>query len=203
MCLGAADPRKREQVVDQAAHPICRFQDHRQVSLTLFIERCSRALAQKLGKTCHVAKWGTQVVRYGIGKGFQLLVAGFERSGTFCKLLVERLHLFLPALSCGDVVAGFKDRDRAVLLITPQGPPARHDHLDAVRLGVREFALPSIRLQQLFPNFLERLWENGAQEIRGSLANRFLLCPSVEFFRAPIPVGDDRIHVPDEDGIVR
>src|SRR5208337_4459170 len=142
-------------------------------------------------------------MRYGIGKGFQLLVAGFERGGTFCKLPVERLHLLLPALSCGDVVAGFEDRDRAALLITPQGPPARHDHLDAVRLGVREFTLPSIRLQQLLPNFLERLWENGAQELPGSLANRFLLRPSVELFRASIPVGDDRIHIPDEDRVVR
>ena len=28
-CLGTTDSRKREQVVDQGAHPICRFQDQR------------------------------------------------------------------------------------------------------------------------------------------------------------------------------
>ena len=97
----------------------------------------------------------------------------------------------------------FKDRDRTALFITPQGPPARHDHLGAVRLGVREFALPSIRLQQLLPNFLERLRKNRVQQIPRSSANRLLSCESVEFFCSSIPVGDDRIHIPHEDGVVR
>ena len=33
--LGAADSRKGKQIVDQSAHPICRFQDHGEVALAL------------------------------------------------------------------------------------------------------------------------------------------------------------------------
>src|SRR2546422_51512 len=135
-----------------------------------------------------------QVVRYGIGKRFQLLVTGLERCRSLCEFPIERLNLLLPALSPGNVVAGFENCDGAILLITAQRPSARYDHLRAVGPSALQFAFPAVRLLEFRLNLINRFREDRAQQFHRRFPERLGLFPAIEFLSASIPISNDGIH---------
>ena len=116
MCLGAADSRECEQVVDQTAHARCRLADHRQVALARRIEGRSGVLLKQLGKACHVPQRRAQVVRYGVGEGLELLVARIELHGALGKFVIELPNFVLSPFALGEVVVRFHDGGLAVLV---------------------------------------------------------------------------------------
>src|ERR1700677_5148113 len=95
-----------------------------------------------------MAQRRTQVVRYRISKGLQLLVLGLQLSRSVCQFLVESANLILATLPVCDVVVRFHDGRRLALFAAPQRPSARNYHFSSIGLGVLELALPASGPQQ-------------------------------------------------------
>src|ERR1700693_5656377 len=96
-----------------------------------------------------MAKGRAEVMRYGIGKCFQFLIAGLKLSGSFSKFLVERANLMLAPMALSDIVVGFQNRNCLPLLVSTQRPPAGHHHAASICLGVLNLAFPAAADQQL------------------------------------------------------
>ena len=76
--LGPADSREGQQIVDESAHALGRFQDQRHVPPALVVEPPGGALLEQLGIAGHVPEGRPQVVGDRIGERLQLLVGGLE-----------------------------------------------------------------------------------------------------------------------------
>ena len=84
-----------------------------------------------------------------------------------------------------------------------QRPPARHSALRPVAFRVDEFAFPTACTEQPRSDFFEGLGEDRPQQLMSVLAGRLLSRPPVQLFRAVIPIGDEVVHAPHENHIVR
>src|SRR6266508_912274 len=73
----------------------------------------------------------------------------------------------------------------------------------AVALRVYELSFPAARPEQLRIDLFEPCGKDRLRELVSDLADSLLTLPSVEFFRATVPEGDDVIHVAHEDRVVR
>jgi len=89
-----------------------------------------------------------------------------------------------------------------LLLIAAQGPSARHDHFSSVGFRVLEFTFPTPSPQKFCPDVIARRRKNGPQKVMRALSNRLLRRPPIQLLRSPIPIGDDVIHISDEDRVV-
>ena len=102
-----------------------------------------------------------------------------------------------------DVVIGLERTDRLPRLVPLQRPPARHGHTRAISPGVDEFPLPTARAEQRCGDLFERRREDRVQQLVSDLADRLIPLPAVQLLGATIPVGDDVVHVADEDRVMR
>ena len=91
--LGATDPGKRQQIVDQRAHPLRRFEDHRHLSLALSSSARPGTFLEQLGEPGDVTNGRAQVMRDRIGKGFQFPVDGFELGRSCREFIVQDANL--------------------------------------------------------------------------------------------------------------
>ena len=109
----------------------------------------------------------------------------------------------LGPLALGDVVVRLEDRRGLAGCPAPQGPSTGHHDRRPVAPRVHELAFPASGARQLGHDLGERGGEDGLHAGMGHRADRLRLRPPVELLRAAIPVGDDVLLVPDEDGVVR
>src|SRR5260370_8470236 len=126
--FGPPDSGKGEEVVDEVPHALGSFHNHRHVTLALRAQTCARSLVQELREPGHMAQRRAEVVGYGIGERFELLVAGLELDGTLSKFFVERPNFLLATLPLRDVIVVFHDRTGPLPVIPPQRPSARHSY---------------------------------------------------------------------------
>ncbi len=68
---------------------------------------------------------------------------------------------------------------------------------------MNELPLPPASADQLLRDLFERLGESRVQELVGDLPESLVVRPSIQGPGSAIPVGDDVVHVSDEDGVVR
>src|SRR5882724_3271236 len=141
-------------------------------------------------------------MRYGISKCFQFLINGLKVRSPFSKFFVECTNLQLPPLAIGDVIVGFQNRSRPPVLVSPQGPSARHYHLGSVSPGLFELTVPTVGTQQLRANLLNRRWKSSPQKLVSTLPGRFLRRPAIQLLCSSIPISDDVTHITDENGVV-
>ena len=181
--FGASDPGEGEKIVDQIAHLLGRFKEHRHVAAALLVEDRGRVLLQELGIARHVAKRRPQVVRGGISERFQLLVARFQLAAPPLEVGIELPDPLLPALALGDVVVGREDRDRAILLVATERPAGRDDHLRSIRFRLRELALPAPGADQLRVDPLERHREDRLEQLVRGFPDRLFGRPSEQLLR--------------------
>ena len=106
-------------------------------------------------------------------------------------------------LALGDVVVRLENRRGPAGRATPQGPATGHHDRCPVASRVKELAFPSPGPRQLGHDIGERGREDGPHPGVGHRADRLRLRPPVELLGAAVPVGDDVLLVPDEDGVVR
>src|ERR1700724_2702494 len=71
-----------------------------------------------------------------------------------------------------------------------------------VLIDANELAFPTAATQQLRHYPLSRYWENRFQQLASNLAFGLFCGPPVQLLRAPIPIGDDSIHVAHEYGVM-
>src|SRR5258705_2232656 len=93
--LGTPDPGKAQQIIDQSSHRLSGFQDVFQVAISFFVQCGSRLLLQQLSIADDMAKRRAQVMRYGIGERFQLLVRHLQLERVFCQLFLGFEKTFL------------------------------------------------------------------------------------------------------------
>src|SRR3954462_11334166 len=103
----------------------------------------------------------------------------------------------------GDVVVRLEDSYRLFRFIALQRPSTRYRDLGAIAAGMNQFSFPPASLEQDGIYFLERRWEGGLGEFVSDTADGLFARPTVAFLGASIPVGDNVVHVADEDGVVR
>ena len=84
-----------------------------------------------------------------------------------------------------------------------QRPSARDRYWSSIAARVNQFSFPAASLKQFGVYFLERLRESCLRELVRDATESFRPRPAVAFFRTAIPVGDDVVHVANEDGIMR
>ena len=77
----AGDAREAEQVVDQLPHALRGVADPVQIVVALLVQLIGITGQQGGAKAVHGAQRGAQVVRDGVGEGFQFLVGGLELGG--------------------------------------------------------------------------------------------------------------------------
>src|ERR1700733_4187855 len=150
-----------------------------------------------------MAKRGAQIMRYGIGKGFQFLIDGLKLNRSFSAFLVEFAYLLLPPLALRDIVVGFVDRDGDNSLVPLRSPLDGHHHAGSISLGLLKFALPSACPEKIGRDVVERRRKNRPQEIVRAHSDRFLRRPPVQLLSAAIPVCNDVAHVTDKNRVMR
>jgi len=105
--LPTPHPRKGEDVVDQRAHAPGRVGYGAHVVPTFFIEVCLGSLFEQADKSVDVAQRRAQVVRDGVGKGFEFPVRQLQLSGALdnalFEFLIELANLFFGVLAVGDI----------------------------------------------------------------------------------------------------
>src|SRR5690606_42001578 len=85
----AAEPREREQLVDQGAHPRRFRTDDVELALRLRIELRAVIGPQELGKAADGAQRGAQIVRNRVAEPLELLVGRLELRRTGLDAMLE------------------------------------------------------------------------------------------------------------------
>src|SRR6478672_4750035 len=142
-------------------------------------------------------------MRHRVGKGFQLLVARLELDASPRELVVEMAHFLFATLAVADVIGGGQYRDRLSSAVALKRPAARDHDRRTVGAGLLNLPVPAVVPQQLGVDDSERYWELRLQELVSVLSDCLVRRPPEQLFGSPIPVGNDVVHVPDEDAVVR
>ena len=113
----AANARKLEQIVNQAAHALDGAANAMDVFLSVGPELRTPGFEENPGKAIDVAKGSTKVVGHGIAEGFEFAVRGLEfgraLADALLELFVEAADLLVDAFA-GDGVADGAGEDAAV-----------------------------------------------------------------------------------------
>jgi hypothetical protein len=124
LCFRAADPRKCEQIINQAAHSICRIDNHANVMPAFLIKRSVGMPLQKLGKSGDVSNRRAQVMRHGVSERFEFFVDSSQLGGAFdyplLQFSVEFVNFFFCALAFGHVTIDFHNGRRSAVLVASQ-----------------------------------------------------------------------------------
>ena len=107
------------------------------------------------------------------------------------------------ALALREVAVDLKPPQGKPVYVLLQRPVAGDGHLSAVFARVHQLALPTPIAEQFILDVLERLRENGFQDIMHRPPQYFLLPPAVKPFGASVPVVDAFVEAANENGIVR
>lgn len=101
--LGPTHAGKREQIVDEAAHAASGVGDDGKVAGGFFVEGSAGVFGEQGGEAVDVAEGCAEVVRDGVGEGFELLVGDFEAGVLELEVAVEFADFGVGAFAFGDV----------------------------------------------------------------------------------------------------